>query len=80
MPAHDQCLDLDDASELGELLTFLADWLGGTDHPQLAASLHRFVGADGYDLDTLRLDLARFAFLLGHDDAQLFNLNPPGSL
>lgn len=73
MPTNDFRLDLADAAELGELLTFLGDWLEGHDHAQLAASLHRFVGADGYDIDTLRTDLARFAFLLGTDDGtQLF--------
>lgn len=66
----------DDTAELGELLTFLRDWLGGNDNPQLAASLHRFVGTDGYDLNTLRADLARFAFLLGADDGNdLFGLD-----
>jgi hypothetical protein len=58
-----------DAMELGELLTFLHDWLDDdADSPSLAASLRRFVGADGYDLTELRPDLARFAFLLGADD------------
>lgn len=52
------------------MLTFISDWLEGrdTDH-LLAASLRQFVGADGYELDALRSDLARFAFLLGGDDA-----------
>jgi hypothetical protein len=58
-------LDAGDAAELAELLGFLADWLDGGDRPQLAASLHRFIGTSGYDLDGLRADLARFAFLLG---------------
>lgn len=67
----------DDAAELGELLTFLNDWLGGNDHTQLAASLRRFVGTDGYDLTEIRTDLARFAFLLGTDDGtELFGLDP----
>jgi hypothetical protein len=31
------------------------------------------MGVDGYDLVELRTDLARFTFLLGHDDGeQLF--------
>jgi hypothetical protein len=73
MPPHDLRLDATDAAELGELLTFLSDWLNGTDSNQLAASLHRFVGTTGYDLTELRTDLARFAFLLGNDDGtQLF--------
>lgn len=58
-------LDLEDAMELGELLGFLGYWLAGADCTRLAASLRRFVGVDGYDLDGLRLDLARFVFLLG---------------
>jgi endogenous inhibitor of DNA gyrase (YacG/DUF329 family) len=67
----------DDAIELGELLTFLGDWLGGTDNPTLAASLRRFVGTDGYDITELRADMTRFAFLLGADDGtELFGLDP----
>ncbi len=67
----------DDAVELGELLTFLSDWLGGADNPTLAASFRRFVGTDGYDLTEVRTDLARFAFLLGTDDGtELFGLDP----
>jgi len=69
-------LNLTDAAELGELLTFLSDWLNSSDSAQLAASLHRFVGAASYDLDSLRLDLTRFTFLLGADNGdQLFGLN-----
>jgi hypothetical protein len=35
--------------------------------------VRRFAGTDGYDLTALRPDLARFSFLLGHDDGeQLF--------
>ncbi|MGH9157389.1 MAG: hypothetical protein ACRD1K_16480 [Acidimicrobiales bacterium] len=66
----------DDALELGELLTFLSDWLASTDNPALAASFRRFVGTNGYDLTELRTDLARFAFLLGTDDGtELFGLD-----
>jgi hypothetical protein len=76
MHVHDQGLDRGDAVELGELLSFLDDWLGGNDTTQLADSLHRFVGAEGYDLTELRSDLARFQFLLGTDDGtQLFGRN-----
>jgi hypothetical protein len=77
-PAHHRSPPMasDDAGELGELLTFLDDWLSGTDSTQLAASHHRFVGTDGYDLNQLRTDLARFTFLLGVDDGtQLFGLD-----
>lgn len=58
------CLDAGDAVELGELLTFLVDWLGG-DVDGVADSLSVFVGVGGYDVDGLGADLARFAFLVG---------------
>jgi hypothetical protein len=73
MPAPLVHLNLADAAELAEMLTFISHWLGGTDHAQLAASSGRFIGTQGYDLAELRTDLARFTFLLGHDDGeQLF--------
>jgi hypothetical protein len=73
MPAPRVHLDLADAAELAETLTFISQWLGGTDHAQLAASFARFIGTQGYELAELRTDLARFTFLLGHDDGeQLF--------
>ena len=77
MPIHDPRLDPVDAIELGEMLDFLRDWLGGTDTELLATSLRRFVGTDGYDLTELHTDLARFTFLLGNDDGeQLFGTAP----
>ena len=57
-----------DAAELAELLTFLADWIGGTDAGTLANSLTSFIASPGYDLTTLHTDLHRFAFLLGATD------------
>lgn len=73
MPTHHPRLDPVDAIELGEILDFLRDWLGGTDNALLTASFRRFVGTDGYELTELRHDLARFTFLLGNDDGgQLF--------
>jgi len=73
MPAPHVHLESSDAAELTEMLTFIDQWLTGPDHAQLTASLTRFVGADGYNLTQLRTDLARFTFLLGHDDGeQLF--------
>lgn len=76
MPTPDLRLNATDAAELSELLTFLSDWLDGTDSNQLAASLQRFVGATGYNLTELRTDLARFTFLLGNDDGtKLFGHN-----
>jgi hypothetical protein len=59
-----------DATELAELLAFLADWLTGTDTHTLADSLTRFVGTRGYDRTTLLSDLRRFEFLLGASDGE----------
>jgi hypothetical protein len=61
------CLDADEVVELGELLEFVSRWLA-EDVERLAESLGRFVGNGGYDIDELRADLSRFAFLLGGDD------------
>ena len=60
-------LDPVDAVELGELLTFLRDWLNADPEP-LKASLTTYLGSPGYNLNALRADLARFSFLLGSDD------------
>jgi hypothetical protein len=62
-------LDLTDAAELGQLLGFLDDWLGA-DRATLEPSLGRFIGLHGYDLDQLRADLRRFAFLIGDTDGE----------
>jgi hypothetical protein len=67
MPDPQVHLELAEAAELAEVLTFISEWLGGADQDQLAASFGRFMGTDGYDLTELRTDLARFTFLLGHD-------------
>jgi hypothetical protein len=64
------CLDAVDAVELGETLGFIGDWLG-SDRDRLAESLRRFVGVDGYDIEHLRADLARFGFLVGVSDGEL---------
>ena len=69
-------LDTGDATELAELLQFLNDWLAG-DPLCLDASLTRFVGADGYDLQMLRTDLERFTFLLGGNDGEPLFEPPP---
>jgi uncharacterized membrane protein len=37
-------LDLAHSAELAEMLTFISQWLGGTDHAQLTASFSRFIG------------------------------------
>jgi hypothetical protein len=43
---------------------------------QLATSLHHFLGTTDYNPETLRIDLARFGFLLRADDGtQVFDLN-----
>jgi len=55
--------------ELGQLLQFLDSWLA-TGHDQLSESLARFVGCDGYGIESLRDDLARFTFLLGESDGE----------
>ena len=66
-------LELSDAIELAELLTFLADWLSGRQRQTLADSLTTFVGHPAYDVDNLAADLHRFVFLLGlNDGEQLF--------
>jgi len=67
------CLDVDEAMELGELLEFLGRWLA-SDRERLAVSFARFVGSAGYDIDALRVDVSRFAFLLdGNDGEVLFD-------
>ena len=65
-------LDVSDCAELAEMLAFIRDWLAGPDRVHLAESFHRFMGVDAYDLADLRTDLARFTFLLGHDDGEQF--------
>lgn len=70
-------LETTDAAELAEMLQFLSDWLTA-DHASLAASLTRFTGHPGYDLNQLRNDLHRFTFLLGGNDGeQLFQPGQP---
>lgn len=64
----------DDAVELAEILEFLHDLIGSAPDT-LADVLSRFTGG-GYDLDELRADLARFAFLLGGDSERLFGAQP----
>jgi hypothetical protein len=78
MPAPQVRLEQIDATELADALTFIGQWLTGPDQEQLAASFGHFVGTDNYDLTALRADLARFTFLLGHDDGeQLFGTDEP---
>lgn len=62
-------LDMPDAIELAETLTFLRRWINGREHELLTQSLTRFIGVDGEHLSDLQADLARFAFLLAdHED------------
>ena len=63
-------LDLSDAAELAEMLTFLAGWLSGSQKPVLGNSLATYVGHPAYNVDDLRADLHRFAFLLGDTDGE----------
>jgi hypothetical protein len=63
-------LDLSDATELAEMLTFLASWLSGSQKQILADSFAAFVGNPAYDTGTLCADLHRFAFLLGASDGE----------
>jgi hypothetical protein len=71
----DVSLDLVDADELMGMLDFISKWFAG-DREVLDRSLRRFVGVEGYDIESLRVDLERFMFLLGGDGEALFG---PGS-
>ena len=61
-------LDLSDAAELAETLTFLADWLSSSHEQALSGSLGAYVGHPAYGIQDLRADLHRFTFLLGVSD------------
>jgi hypothetical protein len=70
-------LELSDAVELAELLTFIADWLSGTQKQTLADSLTAYVGHTAHNTDELCADLHRLVFLLGLSDGeQLFGEAP----
>ena len=68
---HGASLDVTEAGELAEMLTFCRGWLAGPGHDLLAASRRRFAGVDGYEPPALQDDLARFAFLPGDDGERL---------
>jgi hypothetical protein len=51
------------------MLQFLSGWLA-SDPARLAASLDEYVGHPVYDIQDLRDDLERFAFLLGGSDGE----------
>ncbi|HEY5989177.1 MAG TPA: hypothetical protein VIV12_22770 [Streptosporangiaceae bacterium] len=63
-------LDTGDAAELAEILTFLADWLSGSQKQTLDESFAAFAGHPAYDTGALRADLHRFAFLLSASDGE----------
>jgi hypothetical protein len=69
-------LDLADATELAETLTFIADWLSGSQQPALAQSLATFTGHPAYGIETLRADLHRFVFLPGVSDSEELSGEP----
>jgi hypothetical protein len=60
-----------DLMELGETLEFVHDLVASAPDT-MAEVLQRFLGVDGYRVDELKADLARFAFLLGGDSERLF--------
>jgi hypothetical protein len=64
-------LDLGDAAELAEMLTFLADWLASSQEQALTQCLAAYVGYPAYGIQELRADLHRFTFLLGAGDGAL---------
>jgi hypothetical protein len=71
-------LDLGDAVELAETLTFLTNWLSGSQKQTLADSFTAFVGHPAYNTDALCADLHRFVFLLGiSDGGELFGEPTP---
>jgi len=61
-------LDINDAGELAEMLTFLREWL--TTEPRLPALLAERIGHPAYGIPQLRDDLDRFIFLLGGSDGE----------
>jgi hypothetical protein len=63
-------LDMGDAAELAEMLTFLANWLSSSQKQILDESFAAFVGHPAYDTAALRADLHRFDFLLGASDGE----------
>ena len=71
-------LELSDAAELAELLTFLTDWLSGSQQQTLTDSLTAFIGHPACDVENLAADPHRFVLLLGlNDSEQLFGEPTP---
>ena len=52
------------------MLTFLADWLSGSQKQAVSDSLAAFAGHPACDTDALRAYLHRFVFLLGVSDGE----------
>jgi len=69
-------LDLADAIELAETLTFPAGWLSGSQKQILTESPAAFVGHPAYDTETVCADLHRFIFLLGVTDGEELSGEP----
>jgi hypothetical protein len=69
-------LDMGDAAELAQMLTFLANWLSGSQKPILADSFAAFAGHPAYNTDTLHAGLHRFAFLPGASDGEELSGEP----
>jgi hypothetical protein len=69
-------LELADAVELAELLTFLADWLSSSQRQTLTGSLTAFIGHPAYDVENLAADLHRFVLLLGLNDGEQLSGEP----
>jgi hypothetical protein len=63
-------LEVGDAAELAEMLTFLASWLSSNQKQDLDQSFAAFAGHPACTTGTLRADLHRFAFLLGASDGE----------
>jgi hypothetical protein len=72
----DVTIELSDAVELAELLTFLADWFTSNQQPTLADSLTAYIGHDALGVDALAVDLHRFVFLLGLNDGEQLFVEP----
>lgn len=78
-------LDRAEATDLAVLLSFLADWLEGSDTGSLAASLDRFTDASGYGVTDLLGDLGYFTALLSTPDpspalSPVVSVEPPPRL
>jgi hypothetical protein len=69
-------LDLSDAVELAETLTFLTGWLSGSQKQILTSSLAALAGHPAYNTDTLCADLHRFVFLPGVSDSEELSGEP----